>query len=209
MTTIGIIGSGNVGSGLASVLSRAGHTVRITNSDPSGDKLAQVAAQAGATPASAADTIASDVVVLALPYRPALAFVREHAASLAGRVVIDAVNPLTNDFREQETESGTSAAEEFAAAAPGARIVKALNTVFAANYSNERLAEAGVFVPVASDDDEAAEQVVRLVAALGFDAVVVGGLSTARYIEPTVMNLIHLGFFQGHGGNLGLALVRG
>ena len=209
MTTIGIIGSGNVGSGLAGVLTRAGHTVRITNTQPEGSALADAAARTGATIASATEAITSDMVVLALHYGAALPFVRQHSAALAGRIVIDPVNPLSADLASHAPASGTSAAEEIQAAVPAARVVKAFNTVFAENYTNPTLASAGVFVPVASDDDEAAAQVVALAASLGFDPLHVGALAAARFIEPSVLPLIHLAFFKGLGGAVGYTLVRG
>ncbi len=209
MSTLGIIGAGNVGAGLATAASRAGHNVLITNTAPQSERLAAVAAAAGATAASARVALGADLVVLALPYRAAVDFATAHAPDLADHIVIDATNPLTEDFSSLETFTGSPAAVEIASAAPQARVVKAFNTVFASTYTHEQLAAAGVYVPVASDDLAAADAVIDFARSLGFDAVHVGDLSTAGFLEATVMTLIHLGFFQGHGADLGLRLVRG
>lgn len=208
MTTFGIIGAGNIGAGLATLLTRAGHAVLITNSEPGSERLIQAADAAGATASTVTDVLATDIIVLAAPYDASLAFARDNADALAGKIVIDATNPLTADYAELTVAGDTSAAEQIAAAASHARVVKAFNTVFAATYGNATLLEANQFVPVAGDDAEAVEAVRELAASLGFDAVVAGGLQTARFIEPTVLNLIHLGFFKGLGPNLGLALIR-
>jgi len=208
MTTIGIIGAGGVGAGLATVLVRGGHTVLLTNSDPSSDRLAQAADAAGASAVNAAAALAADLVILAAPYAAAVEFAATHSEQLAGKVLIDATNPLTADYAALTVSGDTSAAEQIAAAAPQARVVKAFNTVFASTYANADLLEANQFVPIAGDDAEAVETVRSLAASLGFDAVAAGNLQTARFIEPTVLNLIHLGFFKGLGTNLGLSLVR-
>lgn len=209
MTTFGIIGAGNVGAGLATALVRGGHAVTLTNSDPTGDKLAAAAQAAGATAGTLADALATDVVVLATPFGTAVEIATENAAALAGKVVVDVTNPLSDDYMNLTVGFDTSAAETIQAAAPEARVVKAFNTVFAATYTNEALTEAGVYVPVAGDEAEAKSVVLAAAKDAGFDAVDAGALSVARFLEPTVMNLIHLGFAQGHGPALGLQLVRG
>lgn len=208
MASIGIVGAGNVGAGLATLLTRAGHTVLITNSEPGSDRLVEAADAAGATATGATEVLASDIVVLAAPYAASLAFAADNATALADKLVIDATNPLTADYAELTVAGDTSAAEQIAAAAPRAQVVKAFNTVFAATYANPTLLESNQFVPIAGDDAEAVETVRGLATELGFDAVAAGTLQTARFIEPTVLNLIHLGFFKGLGPNIGLALIR-
>lgn len=208
MTTIGIIGAGGVGAGLATVLAHAGHNILLTNSDPGSDRLAQAADAAGATPVDAAAALVADLVILAAPYAASLEFAATHNDALAGKVLVDATNPLTANYAELTVSGDTSAAEQIAAAAPLARVVKAFNTVFSATYANAELLEANQFVPIAGDDAAAVETVRALAADIGFDAVPAGNLAAARFIEPTVLNLIHLGFFQGLGPNLGLSLVR-
>lgn len=208
MTTIGIIGAGGVGAGLATVLSKAGHSVVITNSEPGSERLTSAAANAGASAGDAAQALSAEVVVLAAPYAAALDFARDNAAALAGKVLVDATNPLTADYSGLAVGGDTSAAEQIAAAAPHAKVVKAFNTVFSATYSNPALLDAGVYVPIAGDDDAAVATVVDLAKGAGFDAVAVGGIEAARFVEPTVLNLISLGFAKGLGPNLGLSLIR-
>ncbi len=208
MTNIGIIGAGNVGRGLAATLAGAGHDVLLTNSNPSGEALAAIAATTGATAVPLERALDTQVVVLAVPYEAALEIVAAHADALGQRLVIDATNPLTADYTGLTVAGHSSGAEQLAASAPDARFVKALNTIFAATYSNEALMAAGLVVPLASDDAAAAADVSELLASVGFDPLHVGGLVTSRFIEPMVMPLIHLGMFQGLGAEIGFALVR-
>ncbi|HEU5028267.1 MAG TPA: hypothetical protein VFV01_25365 [Spirillospora sp.] len=89
--------------------------------------------------------------------------------ALRDKVVIDPTNPQSADFMSLTIGHTTSAGEQVAAALPGARVVKAFNTVFAAT-----LDVPGLLLPVASDDEAAKKTVLELGAQLGFDAVDAG-----------------------------------
>jgi predicted dinucleotide-binding enzyme len=179
---IAVIGNGNIGSGLAKVLADAGHEVRV-------------AGRGGDIPAAVG---AADTVVLATPYG-AIADVAGRA-DFTGKLVIDLSNPVTEDFQGLQLGHSTSAAEEIAARLPGARVVKALNTIFAQHYSSGlKVNGQPLQTFVASDDAEARGTVKALVESIGVQAVDAGPLKNARYLEPLGYMNIQLGYMLGQG----------
>ncbi|AEV84381.1 NADP oxidoreductase [Actinoplanes sp. SE50] len=206
-----VLGAGNVGSALAARLTALGHHVTLAASDPGSSRLAAAAAASGADTATAADAAAAaDLAVIAVPYSAVGdLFTDEVRAALAGKVVIDATNPLAADFMSLTVGHTTSAGEQIAARLPQSRVVKAFNTVFAATLGTPTLGGSAQLLPVAGDDADAKNTVIGLGNQLGFDAIDAGPLTNARYLEPTVELLIQLAYGQGLGANIGLHLARG
>jgi predicted dinucleotide-binding enzyme len=133
---VAIIGAGNVGRALATSMRRAGHDVTISAKDPEHARAAAQDIGAAAAPSNVAAVTDADVVVLAVPYVGAAdAVARDIEALVDGKTVIDVTNPLRPDYAGLAT-SGSSAAEELQKQLPGARVVKAFNTIFAANQAN-------------------------------------------------------------------------
>lgn len=177
---IGIIGGGNVGGALARLAEAAGHDVRIGLREvaPREDGIAVV---------SMADACAhGELVILAIPFVACDETLPTLAAALAGRIVIDATNPLRADWSPLLLGDGVSAAQCIAALLPGARVVKAFNTVFADVMNPSGLVRgdgAVVTAFVASDDTDAAATVDAFAASLGFAPLRVGALAQARHLE--------------------------
>lgn len=206
---IGIIGSGNMGSGLGKIWAEKGHSIIFSFSRDAA-KLEALArsvpnARAGA-PREAAEQ--SDVVLFSVRWASVEQAI-EAAGPLKGKILIDCTNPLTLDADALIVGRTTSAAEEIAKRAPGAKIVKAFNTIFADIYqSPSRLfgsRRATMFF--CGDDDDAKKTVSKLIMDVGFEPVDAGGLQVARYLEPLAMLMIHLGYVRGMGTNIGLSLI--
>ena len=165
---IAIIGSGNVGSALAASIGRAGHTVVHTGR---GADAIQAAA-AGA-----------EVIIIAVPYASSGRDVAVALAPVAaGKIVIDTTNPIKPDRSGLESETG-SAAEDFAAWLPGARVVKAFNTMFASVQGDPGTLGVTVDALFATDDESARTTVAGLLASMGFRPVYVGPLARAHELE--------------------------
>jgi hypothetical protein len=191
---VAIIGAGNVGKALATSITRAGHDVVISASTP--ESAREAAAATGASPADSNTTAAAnaEVVILAVPYVGTGGEVAEEIRqSVAGKTVIDVTNPIKPDYSGLAT-SGTSAAEEFQALLPKARVVKAFNTIFAANQANPSPEIDGF---VAADDDDAKRQVIGLLESMGFTPLDVGPLSAARTLEA--MAYLNIGLNAANG----------
>ncbi len=177
-----IIGSGNVGSAIARAVTDAGHEAVVAA--PATEELQALADEVPvATTTSNAEAVAqADAVVLAVPFGTVVDVVTDLRDDLAGKILIDVTNPLAADMSGLSVE-GTSGAEMVAEAAPRARVVKAFNTVFAANQAVASVDGTQLDGFVASDDADAKQTVMDLLAAIGFRPIDVGGLSVARYLE--------------------------
>lgn len=115
---VAIIGTGNMGSGIARLLAAKGEKVAIGSREPA--KAAKLAEEIGSGAEGggvAAVAKLADVVVLAVPYGQAGDAIRE-AGGLAGKVVIDISNPITEDYKALTVGHTTSAAEEIQKLAP-------------------------------------------------------------------------------------------
>ena len=119
MAHVSIIGKGNMGSALAGLVSKAGHTVE-TFSSSDADK-----------------PVTGEVVVLAVPYPVVSDVLAKRGDQLAGKVVVDITNPLNFEtFDDLVVPADSSAAAGIAAALPTAKVVKAFNTNFAATLAS-------------------------------------------------------------------------
>lgn len=206
--SLSILGAGNVGMALAGALTRRGEHVVLGVPDPAkyADAVAALGPHARIT--STAEAIdASDVVVLAVPHG-AVEGIARSVPDWQGKVLVDATNPLAPGLAGLTVGTTTSAAEQLAAAAHGARVVKAFNTTGAENMADARYPGGTPCMPVCGDDAEARQRVMALATLVGFEALDFGPLSAARYLEPFAMAWIHLALKQGHGRRFAFAALR-
>ncbi len=182
MSTVTIIGTGNIGTAVATLAQRAGAGVQVLARDAA--KSAELAAQVGGTAGTVGDAVAGDVVVLAVPYGALTELAATYGTQLDGKVVVDVTNPVDfTTFDSLTVPADSSAAAELQAALPGARVVKAFNTSFAGSLASGQAEDAPTTVLVAGDDDGARAEVVALVTAAGLAATSVGSLKRARELE--------------------------
>jgi 8-hydroxy-5-deazaflavin:NADPH oxidoreductase len=180
---IGIIGAGNIGGNAARLFGRAGHEVMVSFCRDR-SRLERLAAEVGARAGTPAEAAAfGEVVMLSVPW-PMVDTALEQAGWLDGRIVID----TTNHFeRGQVTEQpgGQTAAQRNQARMPGARLVKAFNTL-TAGFQAEAAGRTGldrVVMFCCGDDDEAVATVSGLIDDAGFAPVRMGGLADAAPME--------------------------
>ena len=205
---IAILGAGNVGIALAQAWIARGESIVFGVPNPDKYRDAVAALGPSATIGNTADAIGgAEIVVLATPYAAALDIARS-VADWRGRILVDATNPLAPGLAGLSVGTTTSGAEQIAAAAHGARVVKAFNTTGAENMADSRYAGGKVFMPVCGDDADARSRVIALATLIGFDAVDCGDLKSARYLEPFAMTWIHLAIKLGQGRNFAFARLR-
>jgi predicted dinucleotide-binding enzyme len=204
---IAIIGAGNVGKALTGSAVKAGYSVTVSSKN--GESARALAQETGARAAgSDREAIAAaDMVVLAIPYTAVDEVLGEAGEALAGKVLVDATNPLKADYSGLAT-NGVSGAEEIQGKAPGARVVKAFNTALAARQADPKVA-GGLSVDgyVAGDDEEAKAAVLELVEAVGFNPVDAGSLAMARHLEGMAWLNISLQMKNGWTWQAGWKLV--
>ena len=192
---ISIIGAGNVGGGLATAAAAVGHDVTVAAAhEENAVKVAENVAGAKAAPTVAAAAQDADVDVLG-------------ALGDVDAVVVDATNPLNDTFSDLTT-SGTSHAEQLAAAAPGMKLVKAFNTVFASRLGNSDQDGQPLDGFYAGDDEEAKATVQRLLTSLGFRPIDAGGLRMARALEEMAFLNITLNVRNGWSWQSGWKLAE-
>ena len=205
---IGIIGAGQVGTGLAKLLQPRGHDLMLSYSrDPL--KLAVTANRFGVRHGSVAEAVEfAEVVVVATPWSSTSAALHEAGSSFAPKVVWDCTNALKSDLSGLQIGTTTSAGEEIRRLIPWGRVVKAIPPFAELMHTGSvRLGEQTATVFVASDDPAAKETVTGLVREIGAEAVDAGPLANARYIEPAGYLLVQLAYMLGRGPKIGLSLV--
>lgn len=203
---IAVIGTGSVGSALGSSFARAGH--RVTFAARDAEKARSIAAGVGAKAASSVEAVAgADVVVLAIPHGATAAVAADIAPVIAGKVVVDTTNPLKPDYSGLATAGGPSAAERLAALLPGARVVKAFNTLFATNQADPAGQGMTLDALYATDDDAAAAAIAELAGSIGFRPVHVGPLAAAQELEGLAWLNIRLQMLNNGAWNTAYVLV--
>ncbi|MEV8091702.1 NADPH-dependent F420 reductase [Streptomyces nigra] len=176
---IGMLGAGTIAQAIARHAVRHGHEVVLSNSRGP-DSLAALVQDLGplASAATPAEAATADLVVLAVGW-PQIPDVAARLPSLDGTVVIDATNQFaTLHPRPTVADLGDLTGSEYVATLlPGARVVKAFNSLFARYIAPDPGHEAGRQVLfLAGDDADAKDTVVRLTSEFGFAPVDVGSL---------------------------------
>ena len=203
---ITIIGSGNVGRALGEGWRKTGHSVTYAAREPTGDKAAELK-KAGFTVLPTAEAAkAAEAIVLATPWDAVPATIKA-LGPLAGKIVVDATNPLTKSL-DLALGFTDSAGETVGRLATGARVVKAFNTTGANNMANSHYPDGKLMMLIAGDDAGAKKTVMALASDLGFEAVDAGPLKAARLLEAMAMLWIKLAYAQGLGRDFAFSLVR-
>jgi predicted dinucleotide-binding enzyme len=194
VTTHAIIGTGHIGGALASHFGRKGLEVQIANRT-GGASLADLARKFGPSvrPVSVQEALNAAIVFLAVPFTSVAETVRE-AGAWNGRIVVDATNAVRVPPGELE---GRLSTEVVASAVPGARVVKAFNTIFAAVLAQDPVQNDGHRVVFMSGNDERANQEVsRLVEQLGFSPVDLGRLTEGGRLQHFGAPLVGLNLLR-------------
>jgi NADPH-dependent F420 reductase len=193
-----------MGRGIATRALAGGNEVNIFDQD---EQVARALADDLGPRASAGAEVTGDIVVLALPYDGIAPTIEQYRDELAGKVIVDIVNPLDWETLDRVvTPPGSSSAEETAKRLPdGAKVVKAFNTTFAKTLVAGEVAGHQLEVLIAGDDSEAKFKVAALAEAGGMRAIDVGPLARARMLEQ--VGLFHIAIQQQIGAGFASALT--
>lgn len=183
---LGTIGAGKIGSTIGGLWVKDGHRVFFSDRHP--EQLKDLVASLGplAQAGSVAQAIAfGDAILLTVPYGAIPQIGHDYAAQLKGKIVLDTCNavPARDGAIAEEVEQngiGVTTQKYF----PGARIVRAFNTIGYIYFAQEaNRADPKLAVPIAGDDPEAVKVAAGLVRDAGFEPVVVGKLADARLFQ--------------------------
>ncbi|MDB5801844.1 MAG: oxidoreductase [Rhodocyclales bacterium] len=197
---IGIIGAGGIGQAFAGHVARAGYELVLSNNrDP--DSLAEIARALGprTSVATREQAAQADVVMLAVPWLQVEAAL-SGLPPWKGRILIDATNPVVGPGFQAAELGGSTSSEVVASLAPGARVVKAANTLprtLLASDPHEAGGRRVLFV--SGDDADARKDVSGILQRSGFATIDLGDLASGGKLQqfpggplPT-LNLIKLG----------------
>jgi predicted dinucleotide-binding enzyme len=201
MSSISIIGTGNMASTIGALAVAGGNTVEVIGRDQS--KAADLAkALGGSTTTGEFGAVpAGDIVIVALGYANVVPVVAQYGNALAGKVIVDICNPVNSAGDGLAIPDGTSIAQNVAGAAPAsASVVKAFNTTFGAVLAKGQPLD----VFIAGDDERAKAAVAEFIDSLKLRPLDVGGLNMAHYLEGT--GLVMIGLAQHGVGNFDFAL---
>ena len=189
--TIAVIGTGNVGAALGPEFAAQGHTIVYGSREPDREDVqALIARTDGAASARqpADAVVGADMVVLAVPGTAAVS-ITEGLGDLSGKIIIDPTNVVSREGGRMShgvPGKGSNAAL-IQAAAPGATVVKAFNTLNWVQMVNPETAGGPITIMLAGDDADAKARVAELVRGMDLDAVDVGGLEYAHVLEEMLV----------------------
>ncbi len=206
---VGVLGgTGAQGRGLGQRLAAAGHRVVLGSRDAGRAAEAAAALAADGLPVEGADNAGAateaDVVIAAIPYAGHRDLLAGLAGALAGRIVVDCVNPLGFDSHGAfalPVEAG-SAALEAAAVLPSSRVVAAFHHVSAVLLEDPAVTSFDLDVLVLGDDRDATDTVQALAERIpGMRGVYAGRLRNAAQVEALTANLISVNRrYRAHAG---------
>jgi hypothetical protein len=207
---IAILGTGRVGSALGPRWAAKGHRIVYGVRELDGPDVRNVLNMSGPNASAAAVREASaigQVILLAIPWN-VTGEVIESILPLDGKILLDCINPIKPDFSGLALGTLPSAAEQIAAWAPRARLVKAFNTVSDATMVNPWFGNQRATMFYCGDDDEAKRIVRQLSEDVEMDPVDAGPLKNACYLESLAMLYIHLAIFGGWGAECAFRMVK-
>ena len=200
MQTIAIIGaSGNMGSAISKSLSKGNYRLILCANEQ--DKVQAIveeiksnnpSANLEAIDCSVEASWEADIIIVAVPFAAEKEVAQKIQEVANQKIVISIANPLNENYNGLVTAPDTSAAEELQKLLPNAKVVKAFNTTFAADFSSPVIDGKQVDAFIAGNDESALQAVSELVSTAGFNPIVAGGLSVSRTLENMQLLLIQL-----------------
>ena len=203
---IGILGTGRMGRKLALVWAQLGHSIFLGSREAAVGQ--QVAAELGhgirgGTQAEAAEF--GQVILFAFPWH-ALVDVQRAVGPLAGKIIIDCINPIMSSG-SLAVGHKWSAGEEIAQQFPRAQVVKAFNTLYVEHVDNPLFGGRPATLYYCSDHTAAKQVVAELGAQMGLATADCGPIKHARYLEPLALFWLQMAFHMGYGADFTLQWV--
>ncbi|MGN9816425.1 NADPH-dependent F420 reductase [Streptomyces sp. SD11] len=206
MSSVSIIGTGNMARTIGMLAVAGGNTVEVMGRDHVKSADLAKSLGGGTTTGEWGAVPAGDIVIVALLFDGVVPAVAHYGDALAGKVIVDISNPFNDTFDGLAHGEVTSIAQEVAKVAPdGAGVVKGFNTVFRHVLENGR---PDIFI--AGDDAQAKAAVEAFIKSLGMRPMDAGGLKMAHWLEGAgvlTMGLARHGV-EGWDFSLGVTELR-
>jgi hypothetical protein len=180
MTTISIIGSGNMATAIGTRAAKHGHTIELLSRNAVKAQALANQIGNGATVGTFGATPAGDIVIVAVLYAGAVEVVSHYGDALSGKILVDITNPFNADASGLMTSAGHSVSQQIAAVAPkGTHVVKAFNTMFGGVLTQDKPMD----VFFAGDGAEAKSRVAAFLESLDMRPLDAGGLEMTYALE--------------------------
>lgn len=193
MTKIAVLGAGAAGTSIINSLKKTDNEIIVGIRDQSKFE--------GAVPIDEAIKN-GQIVVFALPYQVGYQIAEKYKAELAGKIVVDMMNPFKSDLSGYNTFAGKSGAEHLQDTLPDAQVVETFNHVDGPVLADPQ----GALQFVIGDDETATDQVTNLANKAGFDAQTVLDLTKAREAEAFAFLWVYFSAVIKKNPNLKLKL---
>lgn len=179
MTTISIIGAGNMATAIGTRAVEHGHTVEFMSRDSAKAQALAERIGEGASVGTFGARPAGDIVIVAVLYGGAVDVITHYGDALDGKILIDITNPFNADGSGLVTTAGNSVSQQISAVAPeSAHVVKAFNTIFGGVIAQGRPLD--VFV---AGDADAKAAVAAFLESLDMRPLDAGGLEMTHALE--------------------------
>jgi 8-hydroxy-5-deazaflavin:NADPH oxidoreductase len=189
VTTISIIGSGNMATAIGTRAAKHGHTVELMSRSTAKAQALADKIGSGATVGTFGARPAGDIVIVAVLYASAVEVVAHYGDALAGKILVDITNPFNADVSGLVTTEGNSVSQQIAAAAPeGTHVVKAFNSILQGVLAEDKPLD----VFFAGDSAEAKARFAEFAESLDTRALDAGGLAMAYVLEWAGVLLVGL-----------------
>lgn len=214
--TIAIIGAtGNMGSAIAKSLAKGPYRLLLIAND--GQKLQSMQADISTdSPSAEAETVSSlqdangtaDIFILAVPYAAEAEIASQIREAATGKIVISISNPINGSMTALVTAPDTSAAEELQKLLPEAKVIKAFNTTFAADFTQPVIDDKQVDAFIAGNDEAAMQTVAALTETAGFNPIMAGDLPVSNTLEHMQLLLMQLGLKYNYNWMAGWKILH-
>jgi predicted dinucleotide-binding enzyme len=200
VTTISIIGSGNMAAAIGTRAAKHGHSIELLSRNTASARALAEQIGNGATVGTFGATPQGDIVILAVLYQSAVEVVANYGDALAGKILVDITNPFNAEANGLVTTPGSSMSQEIAAAAPeSTHVVKAFNSIFGHVLAHNTSLDAFF----AGDSAEAKATVAALLESMDLRPLDAGGPHMASVLEWAGLLLMGL---ARNGAGFDLAL---
>ncbi len=180
MTTISIIGAGNMATAIGTRAAKHGHTIELMSRNTAKAQALADQIGNGATVGTYGAAPAGDIVIVAILYAGAVDVVARYGDALDGKILVDITNPFNTEASGIVTTAGNSVSQQIAATAPeGAHVVKAFNSIFSGVIAEDKPLD----VFFAGDSAEAKTRVAAFLESLDMRPLDAGGLGMAYVLE--------------------------
>ena len=189
MTTISIIGSGNMATAIGTRAAKHGYTVEFMSRNTAKAQALADQIGNGATVGTFGATPAGDIVIVAVLFAGAVEVVTHYGDALTGKILVDITNPFNADASGLVTTAGNSVSQQIAAVVPeGTHVVKAFNTIFGGVIAEEKPMD----VFFAGDGAETKAHVAAFLESLDMRPLDAGGLEMTYALEWAGILLVGL-----------------